>query len=137
MQQDRFFSRLSPADGGQVTALVPAEALRIHPEPILRMHAALGEQAAGVMVQQLRDDLTHRLGRVRLLHVACEFGDIIKEGRAIAAMARTLGLGDLALAAEHVTDCAGRPDAAALAATVGRMVRLGQAATLHFTRSRR
>ena len=137
MQHERFFSSLSRPDRAQVTALVPAEALRIHPEPILRMRAALGEQAAGVLVRQLRDDLTHRLGRVRLLHAASDFADIVKEGRAIAGMARSLGLGDLALAAEYVMDCAGRADPAALAATVGRLVRLGQTATLHFTRSGR
>lgn len=111
-----------------VPALVPRDALRVDAEPLLRLQAAEGAQAAHAAVARAREEIAYRVPRLAGHHAASALPDLEREARAIAAAAGPIGLTDLTLSAAAVADCARRNDPAALAATVARLIRLGQRA---------
>lgn len=108
--------------------LVPAVSLRVDAEPLLRLQTAQGSQAARDLVSRTCEELGHRLARIADHYRDCAFPELAAEARGIAAAAVPVGLTELARAASHVCACTARNDPAALAATVARLVRLGDRA---------
>ena len=109
----------------RIALLIPGDVLRVDAEPLLRLRAVDGPQAASERIAQAREELAYRLSRVDLHHRAGAFDDLVIDLRAIAQAAMPIGLTDLGLVAAHVQDCATRGDAAALGATLARLGRLG------------
>ncbi len=121
-------SHPSPSPSAIVVALSLSEPLRVDAEPILRLRAAEGLQVAEATVARARDEIGHRLGRAAELYAIGSLGLLQGEARGIAESALSVGLADLTRAARHVADCAGRNDPAGLAATLARLLRLGDRA---------
>lgn len=117
-----------PCRPAAVLRLSPPVALHVDAEPLLRLRAAEGPQAAQALVARTREDLSHRLGRVAALYGQGVLPPLAAEARGIALAAHPVGLVDLARVAQHVAACCGRDDPAALAATVARLLRLGERA---------
>lgn len=117
-----------PAPGATVTALVPAVSLRVDAEPLLRLQTTQGPQATRDLVSRTCEELDHRLGQVSAHYRDSALAALAAEARGIAAAAMPVGLTELARAAAHVSACCSRNDPAALAATVARLVRLGDRA---------
>jgi hypothetical protein len=112
----------------QIAYLPLRDVMRIDPEPLARLQAALGPQGAEDVVCRALEDISHRLRRLSEDHIAQDMDKIARGARSIAAVSAQIGLRDLALVATHVLDCAGRADSAALAATLARMFRVGRRA---------
>lgn len=114
-------------DPGAVRRLTPNSVLHVDPEPLLLLQLRLGPERARVQVTQLRAELASLLDRV-----AEDYG----EGRierlpdlavCLAHLCSELGFPDAVNAARAVANCAEGEDAAALAATMDRLLRLGRA----------
>lgn len=125
--------KYSPFGGDRPTTariahLTPREVMRIDPEPLARLHAALGPQGAEDVVCRALEDISHRLRRLSEDHGSGDMDRIARGARSIAAVSAQIGLRDLALVAGHVLDCAGRDEAGALAATLARLFRVGKRA---------
>ena len=113
----------------RIAHLTPRDVLRIDPEPLARLQAALGPQGAEDVVCRALEDISHRLRRLsedHAHHDVDRMARMARGARSIGAVAAQIGLRDLALVAGHVLDCAGRNDPAALAATLARMFRVGR-----------
>jgi hypothetical protein len=124
----------------RITRLRHDDVLRVDAEPLLRLRAAEGPVAAGERVTVAREVIAYRRAQLTLLHRTCAFERLAREVRAIADVALPIGLTDLAIVSDHVLDCLGRSDPAALGATLARLDRLcGQAldltAALHIART--
>ena len=115
-------------DLAQIVYLMPRDVMRIDPEPLARLQVALGPQGAEDVVCRALEDISHRLRRLSEDHVARDMDKVSRGARSIAAVSAQIGLGDLALVAGHVLDCAGRGDSGALAATLARLFRVGRRA---------
>ena len=112
----------------QIVHLPLRDAMRIDPEPLARLQAALGPQGAEDVVCRALEDISHRLRRLSEDHAVQALDRVARGARSIAAVSAQIGLGDLAVIAGHVLDCAGRDETAALAATLARMFRVGRRA---------
>ena len=104
----------------------------IDPAPPQRPLDGLLARPARERALRLRNDLTRRLDWLAPLYDVEAYDEIAKEGRAIAEIARTLGLSEMALAAEQLIDCAIHGDAAAMGATVVWACRLGNGPMILF-----
>ena len=112
----------------RIARLTPREPLFIDPEPLARLQAALGPQGAEDVVCRALEDMAHRLRRLSEDQSQGASEKICRGARSIAAVARQIGLRDLANVATHVLDCASRDEDAALNATLARLFRLGKSA---------
>lgn len=112
----------------QIAQLIPRDVMRIDPEPLARLQAALGPQGAEDVVCRALEDISHRLRRLSEDHANDDLDRVARGARSIAAVSAQIGLRDLAHVAGHVLDCAGRVDPAALDATLARMFRVGRRA---------
>lgn len=108
-----------------IVPLRPRDVLRIDPDPLIRLHSALGAQGAEDMICRALEDISHRLTRIEADHRACAFDRLGRGAKAIGAVAAQVGLHDLGAVAAHVAECCGRNDAVALGATVARLLRMG------------
>lgn len=114
-----------PGRSAAILRLSPPVVLHVDAEPLLRLQAAQGTQAAQLFVARAREDLMHRLDQAALLYRRGAIAALGAEARGIALTAHPVGLVDLALVAGHVAACCGRDDPVALAATAARLTRLG------------
>jgi hypothetical protein len=108
-----------------VAYLAPRDTLRFDPDPLARLYAEAGPDRAEDIVCRVLEEISYRLRGINAAHLGCEFDRLGREARGIAAVAKTIGLIDLAAAATHVHDCSKRVDATALGATVARLLRIG------------
>jgi len=108
-----------------IAQLRPRDVVRIDPDPLIRLHSALGAQGAEDMIGRALEDISHRLTRIEADHRACAFDRLGRGAKAIGAVAAQVGLRDLGAVATHVVECCGHNDAAALGATVARLMRMG------------
>jgi len=118
----------TPPQPAIIVQLRPRDVLRIDPEPLVRLHSALGAQGAEDMICRALEDIAHRLTRIEADHRACAFDRLGRGAKAIGAVAAQVGLRDLGSVAAHVSECCGCNDAAALGATVARLMRMGSRA---------
>lgn len=122
----------------QIVQLMPRSVIRIDPEPLARLQAALGPQGAEDLVCRALEDISHRLRRLSEDHASGNLDKVSRGARSIAAVSAQIGLRDLALVAGHVLDCAGQDRTGqdsvradvdmALAATLARLFRVGRRA---------
>jgi hypothetical protein len=111
-----------------VSRLVPKTDLRLDFEALARLHAALGPKLAGATLAQAHAELAHQVQAVSMAHADCDLQAMTGAVRRIRRLAVDVGLPEMRRAADHVLDCLGQSDATALAATVARLVRLGDLA---------
>lgn len=111
-----------------VSRLEPVEPAALDLEVVARLHAMLGAKATGDMLSIARDDLAHRLQMVATAHADCAFDALGVSARRIRRLSVEVGLPGLRRAADHVVDCLLQEDPTALAATVARLARVGDAA---------
>jgi hypothetical protein len=127
-------SSAGPVRRASVTALCPVEGFTIDPEPLSRLEAALGAQAAAEVVARLREDLWHRLPLMGRQYARGDHGPLAANARLVAESARCLGYSGLSRCARDVVTCATRCDPAALGAVIARLARLAGQCPLELRR---
>lgn len=111
-----------------VSRLVPKTDLRLDFEALARLHAALGPKLAGATLVRAHDELAHQVQAVCIAHACCDLEGMASAVRRMRRLSLDVGLPEMRRAADHVLDCLAQPDATALAATVARLVRIGELA---------
>ena len=108
-----------------VARLVHKEGLRIDTDPILRLQSNLGPQGAARYIREAREELLDLLSLVRTAHEGSSFNQLASRCNRAGSLGLQLGFPGLRNVAANASDAAESGDAAATAATVGRLLRLG------------
>ncbi|QDY69783.1 hypothetical protein [Qingshengfaniella alkalisoli] len=95
------------------------------PRSWAEIYERLGETGAEEMLCDAMEDMALRLARIDRYHRAGAFGSLGQTAEGLQAVARRIGMKDLARVARDVSICAMRRDRVGLAATQARLSRVG------------
>ncbi|MEH6830488.1 hypothetical protein [Sulfitobacter sp.] len=90
------------------------------------LYAQLGETGAGNVISRAMEELAVRLAQCDTLWRARNFVQLRKHARSLIAIADQIGMHRLAQVAGDVTSCLDNADEIAVAATLSRMLRIGE-----------
>jgi hypothetical protein len=109
-----------------ITLLKPNEPVGVDHDQISGLYATLGENAAEDVVCRAMEELALRLAHCDRLHRNEEWVELRKSSRSLIAIADQIGMTKLAHVANDVTQCIDEGDRTALAATLSRLMRIGE-----------
>jgi hypothetical protein len=110
----------------QVVVLRREESVRVDPDRLGALYMQLGEHGAEDVVCRAVEELAVRLTDCERLWRASDLAGLSKSARTVAAISEQVGMTALARVAGDVSATAGTFDAVAQAATLGRMMRVGE-----------
>ena len=110
----------------QVTRLPQAEAVRLDPERLGTLYRQLGAKAAEDMICRAVEDLAVRLSQSEGQWHRQDWTGLRKGVRSLAAIADQVGMSALSRVAGDVISAIDANDAVATAATLARLLRVGE-----------
>ncbi|MBU3261410.1 hypothetical protein KPG71_15400 [Roseovarius sp. PS-C2] len=110
----------------QVTLLRQDEAVRLDSTRIVELVAQLGESGAEDVICRALEELAARLSHTERCHREGRTDDMRRSARSLIAISEQIGMQGLAQVAGDVTHCIDRRDRIALAATLARLLRIGE-----------
>lgn len=110
----------------RVTMLKHEEVVRFDPERVEELYTELGEAAAEDVVCRALEEMAACLSHAERCHREARPEDMRSSARGLAAIAGQLGMLPLARVAGDVAACAEVGDPVASAATLARLLRLGE-----------
>ena len=110
----------------QVTLLKQDETVRLDSDRLGELYAQLGEAGAEDVVCRAMEELAARLAYAERMYRLGHHADLRKSVRSLAAIADQVGMFTLARVARNVIGCVDTGDAIALAATLARLLRIGE-----------
>jgi hypothetical protein len=109
-----------------VTLLRQDETVRLDATQLETLVAQLGEAGAEDVICRALEELAARLSHTERCHREARIDDMRRSARSLIAIAEQIGMQKLAQVAGDVTQCIDRPDQVALAATLARLLRIGE-----------
>lgn len=106
--------------------LQPVDAAALNADRLLQLYAQLGDDNADRVVFRAMEELAMRLAHTERLHRRGLTEEMRKSARSIRAIGEQIGMMALCKVADHVADCIDSGDATALAATLARLIRVGE-----------
>jgi hypothetical protein len=110
----------------QVTLLEQQEAVRLDSGRLEQLYAQLGEASAEDVVCRALEEVAVRLSHTERCHREGRLLEMRKSARSLIAIAEQIGMGTLARVARDVTWCIDESDHVALAATLARLLPIGE-----------
>lgn len=110
----------------QVTLLRQKETVRFDPDRLDELFLQLGQHAAEDVVYRALEELAARLTHIERFYRRGATAQMRKCARSLGAIADQLGMQMLARVARDVSDCAEGNDPVAQAATLARLLRIGE-----------
>lgn len=110
----------------QVVMLTQDERVRLDQDRLGELYAQLGEAGAEDVVCRAMEELAARLTQTARTYQQGALPDLRKSARSIAAIADQIGMQALARVARDVTACVDTGDSNGLAATLARLMRIGE-----------
>lgn len=110
----------------QVTLLRQDEPVRLDPGRLEDLYTQLGQHAAEDVVCRALEEMAARLSHIETSFRAGQIEDMRKNARGLGAISDQLGMSMLARVARDVTACADSGDPVAQAATLARLLRIGE-----------
>lgn len=104
----------------------PTEIVRVDSDKLGRLYMDMGDVAAEEVVCRAMEELALRLAHCDRLYRADNMDDLRKSSRSLIAIADQIGMSKLARVAGNVTECIDEHNHVALAATLGRLMRIGE-----------
>jgi hypothetical protein len=102
------------------------ESVQVDQDQLGALYAELGEAGAEDVVCRAMEELALRLYHCNRLHAANNTGDLRKCARSLIAIAEQIGMQKLARVAQNVISAIDSEDAVAIAATLARLLRVGE-----------
>lgn len=102
------------------------EGVRLDPDPLVALFSEMGERAAEQVICRAMESLAARLAMVQRHGDDGRPVQLAEEARRMAALAASVGLASVARVAGDVATAAEIRDHAAQAATIARLVRVGE-----------
>jgi hypothetical protein len=109
----------------QVTMLKQNEAVRLNAGRLEELYVQLGEAGAEDVVCRALEELALRLSHTERCHREGRLDDMRKSARSLVAISDQIGMQLLARVAADVTASADNHDMVAVAATLSRLLRIG------------
>lgn len=109
----------------QVRILAPQETVLLDRDRLGALYEELGEVGAEDVICRAMEELALRLGQAEKLFREGAQEEMLRRVRSLVAIGEQVGMDRLARVAGDVCRCAERGDPVALAATLSRLVRLG------------
>ena len=109
-----------------ITQIKPQESVAVDSERLKALYAQLGDVSAEDVVCRTMEELALRLSFCDRLHRTTALVELRKSVRSLIAIADQIGMSAVSEVAVHVTNCIDQNDRIALAATMGRLTRVGE-----------
>lgn len=109
-----------------VINLAPNEPVQLNADQLGTLYQQLGEVGAEDIICRAMEELAHRLQRCRSLFQDGDIDALRKQLRLLIAIADQIGMRSLSDTADHVITTVDRRDSIAVAATLGRLLRVGE-----------
>lgn len=110
----------------QILQIRPTEKVSVDQGRLGTLYAQLGETVAEDVVCRALEELAMRMTHCDKLYREEAWSDLRKNTRSLIAIADQVGMAKLSKVADDVTLCIDRMDHAALAATLSRLLRIGE-----------
>lgn len=110
----------------QVLHIKPSETVNVDQDRLGALYAQLGAAGAEDVVCRAMEELALRLSHCEALYRQGMMADLRKNTRSLIAIADQIGMAALSQSADAVMECIDRNDATALAATLSRLIRVGE-----------
>ena len=110
----------------QVTVLKQDEVVRLNSDRLEELYVELGEAAAEDVVCRALEELAVRLSHIERCHSEVRLADMRKSARSLVAIADQIGMYMLSRVAADVAACVDGRDLVAVAATLSRLLRIGE-----------
>lgn len=118
--------RMLGEDVEQVTLLEQQETVHLDSVRLEQLYVKLGEAGAEDVVCRALEELAVRLSHTERCYREKDWTAMRKSARSLIAIAEQIGMGKLARVAKDVTICIDLEDQIALAATLSRLLRVGE-----------
>lgn len=109
-----------------ITQIKPKESVSVDQERLSALYSELGEITAEDVVCRAMEELALRLSYCDRLHRTAAWPDLRKSVKSLISIADQIGMSAVSKAAVQVIDCIDQNDTIALAATLGRLIRIGE-----------
>ena len=109
-----------------MTLLKQDETVRLNAGRLEELYVQLGEAGAENVVCRALEELAVRLSHTERCYREGRSVDLCKSARSLVAISDQIGMQMLSRVAADVTTCANKGDAVALAATLSRLLRIGE-----------
>ena len=110
----------------QVLQIRPTEQVDVNQDQLSVLYAQLGEAGAEDVVCRAMEELALRMAQCDRFYRARELEALRKNTRSLIAIAEQIGMYALARVAQDVTVCLDANDEIAVAATLSRLIRIGE-----------
>ncbi|MBW4706605.1 hypothetical protein KX928_02285 [Roseobacter sp. YSTF-M11] len=110
----------------QVLKIRLKETVHVDQDRLGALYSELGEAAAEDVVCRAMEELALRLSHCSRLHSACNHDELRKCARSLIAIAEQIGMHVLSRVAADVIDAIDALDGPAVAATLARLIRIGE-----------
>lgn len=110
----------------QIQVLTQEERVRLDPDRLRELYVRLGDAGAEDVVCRAMEEIAVRLSHTERLYRQERLRDMRKSARSLVAISEQVGMSALATVAEDVKACIDNADAVALAATLARLLRVGE-----------
>ncbi len=110
----------------QITLLEQRESVTLDSDRLQQLYTQLGESGAEDVVCRALEELAARLTLTERFYREGRVDDMRKSARSLIAIADQIGMEALTRVARDVTLCIDHHDAVALAATLSRLLRIGE-----------
>lgn len=110
----------------QVILLKQIEAVQLDSDRLEELYKELGEAGAEDVVCRALEELAVRLSHAERCWREGRIGDLQKSARSLIAISDQIGMHLLSHVARDVMRCAGAGDPVAMAATLSRLIRIGE-----------
>lgn len=109
----------------EIAVLRHEEGVRLDPDSLLALYAELGEAGAEAVVCRAMEDLAARLAEMRRLAMANDLQGLSRNAALLSRVAAQVGMTTLSRVGRDVQASAAAGDALGLAATLARLLRIG------------
>ncbi|MEM7520635.1 MAG: hypothetical protein AAF307_06310 [Pseudomonadota bacterium] len=110
----------------QVLQIKPVETIKVDQDRLGELYAELGEASAEDVVCRAMEELALRLSHCEALFRDGSWATLRKNTRSLIAIADQVGMYALSQVARDVTKCIDCGDTVAVAATLARLLRIGE-----------
>ncbi|WP_010141063.1 hypothetical protein [Oceanicola sp. S124] len=110
----------------QILVLTREEPVRLDADRLRELYTRLGDVGAEDVVCRAMEEIAVRLAHTERLYRQDRMAEMRKSARSLVAIADQVGMRALSVVAEDVTRCIDAGDPVALAATLSRLLRVGE-----------